>query len=232
MSDTTSGVLDTQTYLRQLIGCGLCFWVAFYAWPDSLYDSAPLSHLPLEDWLAVVWERLWQGHWIVGLCVLLGSVMAISISVHTLFLLAHWLDWLAAHQPKINPNHSRFARWKDMRLPTEFEWEVACGLFEPQPSPEAQFQEQFAFMPAAAKGNHQFFGEAWEWTSSPYSPYPYFQTAPGALGEYNGKFMVNQMVLRGGSCATPHDHIRATYRNFFHPNLRWQFTGLRLAQNL
>ena len=121
MSDATSGVLDTQTYLRQLIGCGLCFWVAFYAWPDSLYGSASLSqlslaHLPLEDWVAVVWERLWQRHWIVGLCVVLGSVMGINVAVHTLFLLAHWLDWLAAHQPKINPNHSRFARWKDIRV--------------------------------------------------------------------------------------------------------------------
>ncbi|WP_108807876.1 ergothioneine biosynthesis protein EgtB [Aquimarina spinulae] len=98
-----------------------------------------------------------------------------------------------------------FAQWKGERLPTEFEWETAQSLFK--------------------------WGIRWEWTESAYSPYPNYKKAPGALGEYNGKFMVNQKVLRGGSVATPRNHTRPTYRNFFHPNLRWQFTGLRLVKD-
>ncbi len=126
-----------------------------------------------------------------------------------------------------------FARWKGKRLLTEFEWEVATLKYEPAPLKESNFveNENFRALPPV-KGSRQMFGDAWEWTGSAYLPYPGFKEAEGAIGEYNGKFMVNQMVLRGGSCATPFKHIRPTYRNFFHPHLRWQYTGIRLAESV
>ena len=126
-----------------------------------------------------------------------------------------------------------FATWKEMRLPTEFEWEVAARLYEQTPGKAANFVENENFSTkAAGKDQLQFFGDAWEWTNSAYLPYPYYETAEGALGEYNGKFMINQMVLRGGSFGTPKDHIRVSYRNFFHPHLKWHFTGIRLAKHV
>ncbi len=124
-----------------------------------------------------------------------------------------------------------FANWKGLRLPTEFEWEIACKLTHSSIPAEANFVEEGLFHPAIANGT-QLFGDAWEWTASSYLPYPRYPRFKGALGEYNGKFMVNQMVLRGGSVATPRSHIRATYRNFFHTDKRWQFTGIRLAKSL
>ena len=128
-----------------------------------------------------------------------------------------------------------FARWSKARLPTEFEWELAARSLS-KPAPHGNFVDSAVFHPmavqqASAADPLQMYGDVWEWTQSNYNPYPGHRPWEGLAGEYNAKFMCNQFVLRGGSCATPQSHIRATYRNFFPPDACWQFSGLRLARD-
>jgi ergothioneine biosynthesis protein EgtB len=129
-----------------------------------------------------------------------------------------------------------YARWRNCRLPTEAEWEHAV-LTHAIDTKSGNFLEDRLFHPQASSTHsgdalHQLFGDLWEWTTSPYVPYPGYTPQKGALGEYNGKFMSNQIILRGGACVTPRSHIRSSYRNFFQPDKRWQFSGIRLAKNV
>ncbi|MBE0547377.1 MAG: SUMF1/EgtB/PvdO family nonheme iron enzyme [Rubrivivax sp.] len=159
----------------------------------------------------------------------------------------HGLVPLDEHTPVVHIScyeADAYARWRSaqlgggtpLRLPTEAEWEHAAAPLAAEAIAEGNFVESKALHPVPAArvqpGLQQLFGDVWEWTSSSHAPYPGFRAWDGAAGEYNAKFMINQLVLRGGSCATPRSHIRASYRNFFPADARWQFSGLRLARDI
>ena len=194
-------------------------WIAFIE--DGGYEN-PLLWLS-DGWAAVqqegwhmplYWNKLDDGYYSMTLHGLLPVEMAAPVT-HVSYFEAE-----------------AYARWAGKRLPTEMEWEVAAGHQEA----EGHFADAGHYLPLppptdSSETLRQLYGTVWEWTASPYIAYPGFKPNPGAVGEYNGKFMNAQYVLRGGSCATPAGHIRATYRNFFYPQQRWQFTGVRLAED-
>lgn len=192
-------------------------WMQFMA--DGGYQKSTL-------WLSDGWATVVQENWTAPL-----YWKQIDGGWHT-FTLAGLLP-IRPSEPVTHISYfeaDAFSRWAGCRLPTEAEWEVASLTHEIR----GNFADSRRFHPSTAdvgEDMQQLFGDVWEWTQSPYTAYPGYRPAEGAIGEYNGKFMCNQFVLRGGSCATPQSHMRKTYRNFFPPAARWQFTGLRLAHD-
>jgi ergothioneine biosynthesis protein EgtB len=189
-----------------------------------------------ELWLSAGWDALQANRWRAPLYWIEADPVWSIFTLRGELPLASLENLPVSHVSYFEAD--AYARWAGHRLLTEFEWEAAAAAqpvtgnlldtdrLLPAPAPESlESQDPLN----ASESPSQFFGDCWEWTASAYLGYPGFQPLPGSLGEYNGKFMSGQMVLRGGSCITPSDHIRATYRNFFPPETRWQFSGIRLA---
>ena len=218
-------LLQPYRLADRLVTCGE--WLQFMA--DGGYEQPGLwlsdgwHHARSQGWTApLYWQRSSSDEW----------------TVHTL----HGRRPVDPNEPVCHVSFyeaDAFAAWAAARLPTEFEWEAAAGqgntgmgrLLESDHAASTLHPSAAADADAASGGGglRQLIGDCWEWTGSPYRPYPGYRTPDGAIGEYNGKFMINTMVLRGGCAFTPSDHIRPTYRNFFHPHTRWHLSGVRLA---
>ena len=215
--------LEPYAVKTDLVTCG--------EWADFIADG---GYQRPELWLSDGWATVLGEGWEAPLYWSSGPV---GWEVFTL----HGPKPLDRDEPVVHVSYyeaDAFARWAGARLPTEAEWEALCvdeaadrGADRIGGGRFLQPGDSGAVLHPVA-GRSGLMGEVWQWTSSAYSPYPGFHPAPGAVGEYNGKFMVNQMVLRGGCCLTPADHVRPTYRNFFPPAARWAFSGLRLARDI
>ncbi len=200
-------------------------WLEFMA--DGGYRTPTL-------WLSDGWAAVQSNHWQAPLYWRNGDEPGdADEGIWSVFTL-YGRRPVAADEPVCHISYyeaDAYARWAGARLPTEAEWEGAAAAQAAVDGANLLNTGTLHPRACAASGLTQMFGDVWEWTSSAYSAYPGFAPAAGAVGEYNGKFMVNQMVLRGGCCATPADHARVTYRNFFAPGTRWHFSGLRLARD-
>ncbi len=202
---------------------------------DYLAFMADGGYQRPELWLSLGWDWVQTGQHALPLY---WQTSESSHTGHANFTLQGMVD-IDPNTPACHLNYfeaDAYARWSGARLPTEFEWELAAANLS-VPAIHDNFVENAAYHPiplqqASHVAPAQMFGDVWEWTQSNYNPYPGYKPWEGLVGEYNGKFMCNQFVLRGGSCATPHSHMRASYRNFFPPDARWQFSGLRLARDV
>ena len=229
-------------------GKGFCYdnelprhrvWLEPFALADRLVTNGEFAEFIADNgykrselWLSAGWDALEQNRWRAPL------YWDRDDSGWTLFTLRGEFPLEELRDAPVSQvsyfEADAYSRWAGKRLPTEFEWEAAAETQANRDSIEGNLADAGRLMPGVAEESKdhlaQIWGDCWEWTASAYLGYPGFEPLPGSLGEYNGKFMSGQMVLRGGSCVTPKAHIRSSYRNFFQPETRWQFSGIRLAE--